>query len=303
MPLLSLTVNSFGEQREIEEKIDPVIGYNEAFVFGLVEGVTEFLPISSTGHLILTNEWMLNPSSLQEDEKNAVNAYLIVIQAGAIVAVALLYSRRIIAILLGFLGLDPVGRKLGINILLAFAPAVGLGPLLDESIESLLFGAVPVSLALIGGALLMHWVEKRKRVQDGLGGDVGKKLEDLNWKNALMIGVLQCVAMCPGTSRSMMTIVGGYFAGLSRRNAAEFSFLLGLVTLTAAAGYKALTMGGELLDNLNVGPMLFGCLIAGLSAALSVRWLVGYLSRSGLGLFVWYRVVLGVVILVYSLAL
>lgn len=303
VPLLILTVNSFGEQREIEEKIDPVIGYNEAFVFGLVEGVTEFLPISSTGHLILTNEWMVNPSSLQEDEKNAVNAYLIVIQAGAIVAVALLYSRRIIAILLGFLGLDPVGRKLGINILLAFAPAVGLGPLLDESIESLLFGAVPVSFALIGGALLMHWVEKRKRVQDGLGGDVGKKLEDLNWKNALMIGVLQCVAMCPGTSRSMMTIVGGYFAGLSRRNAAEFSFLLGLVTLTAAAGYKALTRGGELLDNLNVGPMLFGCLIAGLSAALSVRWLVGHLSRSGLGLFVWYRVVLGVVILVYSLAL
>lgn len=300
--VLILTAESFGKQAEIDKKTEPLVGYHEAFIFGLVEGVTEFLPISSTGHLILTNEWMLDPTNLQEKEKNAINAYLIVIQVGAIFAVALLYCRRIIAILMGFFGLDPSGKKLGINILLAFAPAVALGPLLDESIEALLFGAIPVSLALILGALLMHWAEKRKKSQDGLNGDAGKKLEDLSWKNALMIGLLQCVAMCPGTSRSMMTIVGGYFAGLSRRNAAEFSFLLGLVTLTAAAVYKALTQGRALIDNLALGPMFFGCLVAGLSAALSVRWLVGYLGRHGLGLFVWYRFILGILILVYCLA-
>ena len=121
---------------------------------------------------------MLDPSNLQEKEKNAINAYLIVIQVGAIFAVALLYCRRIIAILMGFLGLDPGGKKLGINILLAFAPAVALGPLLDESM-TLLFGAIPVSLALILGALLMHWAEKRKKISGRFKWGRGQKLEDL----------------------------------------------------------------------------------------------------------------------------
>jgi undecaprenyl-diphosphatase len=145
----------------------------------------------------------------------------------------------------------------------------------------------------------MLWAEKRKRRSDGYNGDAGKKLEDLNMKDSLLVGLLQCVAMCPGTSRSMMTIVGGYLVGLTRRHAAEFSFLLGLITLTAAAAYKALTSGEALALYLNFGPMLFGCLIAGISAAISVHWLVGYLSRHGLSLFVWYRIGLGFLILTY----
>ena len=298
--LLFFTLSkSFGQGVEEVDNEDPLIGYGEALIFGLVEGVTEFLPISSTGHLILTNEWMFASTELTSAAEDAINAYLIVIQAGAILAVALLYSRRITTILLGFMGMDPVGRRLGINVLAAFAPAVALGPLLDEWIESFLFGAIPVSTALILGGLFMHWAEKRKRFHDGVNGDTGKKIEDLKLKNALFIGFLQCVAMCPGTSRSMMTIVGGYFAGLTRGHAAEFSFLLGLVTLTAAAGYKALTKGQSLVAKLDYGPMFFGCLIAGISAALSVRWLVGYLSRHGLGLFVWYRISLGTIILMF----
>jgi undecaprenyl-diphosphatase len=276
-----------------------LIGYGDAFVFGLVEGVTEFLPISSTGHLILTKEWILGDSEIKRVEQDAINSYLIVIQVGAIFAVALLYSRRIVAVLMGFMGLDPVGKKLGINLLMAFIPAAALGPLLDEWIESFLFGTVPVSVALILGAFLMLWAEKRKGRSDGYNGDTGKKLEDLNIKDSLLVGLLQCVAMCPGTSRSMMTIVGGYLVGLTRRHAAEFSFLLGLITLTAAAAYKALTSGGALVRYLNFGPMLLGCLIAGISAAISVHWLVGYLSRHGLSLFVWYRIGLGFLILTY----
>jgi len=292
---------SFADPEVDPDENAPLIGYGDAFIFGLVEGITEFLPISSTGHLILTKEWILGASEIKRVEQDAINSYLIVIQVGAIFAVALLYSRRIVAVLMGFMGLDPVGKKLGINLLMAFIPAAALGPLLDEWIESFLFGTVPVSVALILGAFLMLWAEKRKRRSDGYDGDAGKKLEDLNLKDSLLVGLLQCVAMCPGTSRSMMTIVGGYLVGLTRRHAAEFSFLLGLITLTAAAVYKALTSGEALVRYLNFGPMLLGCLIAGISAAISVHWLVGYLSRHGLSLFVWYRIGLGFVIISYYL--
>ena len=298
--IISLSLGSAfltAEEEDIE-KTNSIIGYGDALVLGLVEGITEFLPISSTGHLILVKERMMDPSSMDASQEEAVDAYLIVIQAGAILAVALLYARRISTILLGFLGLDPKGKKLGINILAAFAPAAALGPFLDSWIESYLFGSIPVAISLILGAGLMHWAEKRKRKIDGADLGSGKNLNDLNIQNCFFVGLLQCVAMCPGTSRSMMTIVGGYLVGLSRRQAAEFSFLLGLITLTAAAGYKGLTKGEALLANLDYGPMFFGCFTAGVSAAISVRWLVGYLSRKGLSLFVWYRLVLGLMILV-----
>lgn len=287
------------ENHEVDGYSDSIIGYEEALVFGLVEGITEFLPVSSTGHLILTNEWIKKPGHIELSKQEAVNAYLIVIQAGAIFAVAIIYWRRIISVFLGFLGLDSTGRKLGINLITAFIPAALLGPLLDSWIESLLFGPIPVAVALIAGSLLMHWAEKRKMKIERIGGEAEKGLDDLNLMNSLKIGLLQCVAMCPGTSRSMMTIVGGYLVGLSRKQSAEFSFLLGLVTLTAAAVYKGVTSGKVIISSLAFGPMLFGCLIAGISAAVSVRWLVGYLSKNGLGFFVWYRLALGLIVLVY----
>ena len=291
-------LNLAAEVEPVPENENSTIGYGDAFTFGLVEGVTEFLPISSTGHLILVEEWVQGPDT-KGSYKKAINAYLIVIQFGAILAVCILYFRQITSIILGFLGRDSKGKKLGLNLLAAFLPAAALGPFLDKWIEAILFGAVPVGFALILGAGLMQWAERRKRMEEKVCTNEGLNLDSLTIRNAFIVGILQCVAMWPGTSRSMMTIVGGYLVGLSRRQAAEFSFLLGLVTLSAAAGYKTITQGNTLLENFKLGPMVFGCVIAGIFAALSVRWLVGYLSRHGLGIFVWYRLILGLLVLVY----
>lgn len=272
------------------------MGYGDALTYGLVEGVTEFLPISSTGHLVLAKE-VLAPDADKEAEE-ALNAYLIVIQAGAIFAVTLLYRKQVWSVLLGFVGLDPRGRRLGMNLLLAFVPAALLGPFLDDLIEGYLLFPRPIACALFAGAILMYWVERKRKKENSFGmSDSGKSLDDLTARSSLLIGFLQCLAMWPGTSRSMMTIVGGYLVGLTRAKAAEFSFLLGLITLTAAAAYKSLTKWEVMQANLEIGPVLFGCLVAGASAAASVVWLIGYLARRGLGIFVWYRIVLATIIL------
>ena len=272
------------------------MNYVDATIYGIIEGVTEFLPISSTGHLIIASEVLAEDSS-SEYRKEALNAYLIVIQGGAILAVGLIYRSQVISMILGIFGINPKGRRLFINIIAAFIPAAVIGLMLDDIIESYLFGLLPVAIALFGGGIFMAWAENRKKVQESLvSASTNKTLDDLNLGSSIFIGFLQCVAMWPGTSRSMMTIVGGYLVGLSRVHAAEFSFLLGLVTLTAAAGYKCLTKWEVMTQCLTFGPIIIGCLVAGVFAALSVFWLVGYLSRKGLGVFVVYRIILSLVV-------
>ena len=292
----SEVLGSDSNNTEISDpKLSDPMGYGDALIYGLVEGITEFLPISSTGHLIIVSEFL---SASNKASEEALNAYLIVIQAGAILAVALIYRRQVFSMLLGILGLDPRGKRLALLIIVAFLPAALLGPLLDHKIEEFLFGLLPIAIALFTGALLMFWAEKRKQKADSVVNvDDGKMLDELTFSNALFIGFLQCFAMWPGTSRSMMTIVGGYLVGLKRKQAAEFSFLLGLLTLSAAAGYKVLTKWDVMYTQLSFGPIIFGCLVAGVSAALSVFWLVGYLSRKGLGIFVWYRIILSMILL------
>lgn len=291
------------------------IGYADALVLGLVEGITEYLPVSSTGHLILTNRLLgLDTPTVLADASGApilrdgepltledvANAYAIIIQAGAIAAVVLLYWGRLIDMLRGVLGQSRTGLLLLRNLIAAFLPAAFLGLLLDDWIESVLFGPGPVVAALVGGGLLMLGVEARRKKR-GVADEetVGPDLHEITIRQALVVGLLQCVAMWPGTSRSMMTIVGGYVIGLSPRRAAEFSFLLGLVTLSAASGYKALTLGPAMLKTLDPGPSLFGIAVAFVSAALAVKWLVGYLSRHGLALFAWYRFALAAAVIAY----
>lgn len=286
-------ISSLTEESNEQVDSNHTMSYTDALIYGLVEGVTEFLPISSTGHLVVVSEFL----SSEEGNQEALNAYLIVIQAGAIMAVALLYRKDVWSMILGLLGMDPRGKRLAMHVIIAFIPAAILGPLLDDKIEKFLFGLLPIAVALFIGAIFMHWAEKRKKTKDaGIIVEHGRTLDDLTLPQSLFIGFMQCVAMCPGTSRSMMTIVGGYLVGLQRKKAAEFSFLLGLLTLSAAAGYKILTKWEVMEEYLSIGPIFFGCLVAGISAALSVFWLVGYLSRRGLGIFVWYRIVLSLVL-------
>ena len=290
----SFSGSCFGDHSD--QNNTSIIDYSDAFIYGVVEGVTEFLPISSTGHLVLV-EHLLSENRADRPQKagEAIFAYLIVIQGGAILAVAWLYRVQISLIFLGLIGKSEKGRKLGVLIFLSFLPAAALGPFLDDLIESFLLGLLPIALALIVGAFVMFKVENSLH----RNSSAAIPLDQMTKKSAIVIGFLQCVAMWPGTSRSMMTIIGGYWVGLTRVHAAEYSFLLGLVTLTAAAGYKILFSGGEIITYLSPGPLLVGCLIAGVSAGLSVKWLISYLSQKGLAIFAWYRLVLGSIILAW----
>ena len=232
----------------------------------------------------------------------AAYAYVIVIQAGAIAAVVILYWRSILDILLGCLGRSVTGRRLARNLITAFLPAAVIGLLLDDWIESKLGDNITaVAGALIVGAVVMLLVERWRKGRQGgaIAPEQGPALHELTVRQSLTIGFIQCFAMWPGTSRSMATIVGGYLMGLSPKRAAEFSFLLGLITLSAASGYKFLGDGRDMLAALNFGPVLLGCVVAFVSAALAVHWLVGYLSRHGLALFAWYRIALAIAVLIF----
>ena len=294
--------------------------YTDAALLGLVEGFTEYLPVSSTGHLILTNSFLgLDGNTPVRDHKGelilikesahlparpytvreAAFAYAIVIQAGAIAAVITLYWKTILQITLGCFGKNPIGRKLAINLICAFLPAAVIGLLLEDLIEVKLGDNInAVAGALIIGALVMFLVERwRKKGREVIVKSVKRpNLHSLTLRQALMIGLFQCIAMWPGASRSMVTIVGGYIAGLSPKHAAEFSFLLGLITLSAASGYKILKDGDQMINTLEIRPMLVGFLFAFVSAACAVKWFVNYLNKNGLVPFAWYRIGLAIAV-------
>ena len=279
-----------------------------AIILGLVEGITEYLPVSSTGHLIITSALL----GLDGPEtKRAVDDFNIVIQGGAILAVLGLYWSRVARMLRGVIGRDAGGRRLLVNLVVAFVPAAVLGLLLDDLIEAHLFSPGPVLAALLLGGIWMIWIDRWRLRRQAEGDSAalipgeqrGMTIDELTWKHALGIGLFQCVAMWPGTSRSMMTIAGGMMLGLKPKEAAEFSFLLGLPTLGAACLYKLAknimhsreTGAPNLFEQLGVVPVLVGVGVATISAALAVRWLVGFLNRHGLAVFGWYRIALTLV--------
>lgn len=291
----------------------------DAIALGLVEGVTEFLPISSTGHLIIANEllglesdaplkdaqgnllWHKrpsagNPAGVPLTLKLAADTYAVVIQVGAIAAVVLLYGPRFMGMLLGLFGRSSAGLRLLRNVLLAFLPAAFFGFLLHDLIDRHLFSVEAVIAALIGGAGLMLWAENWRRRNSGIGFSKGDPA-DLTPRKSLFIGFAQCLALWPGTSRSMVTIVGGYLAGLSPVKAAEFSFLVGLPTLAGAAVYKGARSGPAMIAVFGWENVLIGAAVAAISAAIAVKFLVHFLARNGLAVFAYYRLALAVVLI------
>ena len=264
-----------------------MIRFSDASVLGVVEGLTEFLPVSSTGHLILAAHWL----GLYGDE---VKTFEVVIQLGAMVAVLALYRDRVRSLWAGVLGRDPAGRRLLGTLLVSFLPAAVLGVLLHTPIKALLFGVWPVAAALaIGGVLMIGadwWLARHRRL-------TVKTLELLSLREALLIGLAQTAALWPGTSRSMVTILAGLCLGLPPAAAAEYSFLLALPTLGAAAIFDAARGGAALLGAAGAGSVLIGFVVAGVTAAVAIRGFVRYLSRGGLAPFGWYRLALALVVL------
>jgi len=227
--------------------------------------------------------------------KNASDSYAIIIQGGTIFAIIFLYWKRIRSIFAGLLGRNPKGKKLARNILLAFFPAACMGFFFGSWIEKYLFSPRMVMIALVVGAILMFGIEKLKKfLKIEIPENQEMDLEDLTIRQSLTIGGLQCLAMWPGTSRSMITIVGGYLSGLSISKAAEFSFLLGIVTLSAASSYKLLTEGSNIAQILTLGPAIFGCSVAFITGAFAIKFLINYLNSHSLSIFAWYRILLAI---------
>ncbi|GAB4211931.1 MAG: undecaprenyl-diphosphate phosphatase [Sandaracinaceae bacterium] len=251
----------------------------QAIVLGLVEGLTEYLPVSSTGHLLVAQRLM----GLPQDE--ASNAFAIAIQLGAIVAVLGLYRARVAAMLEGLAGKSPEGRKLLGLVMVGFVPAAVLGLLFDDLIESYLFGVWPIVAAWTAGGLVMVWVSVRRPTREG------KDLDALDARTAFLVGLAQCLAMWPGVSRSFATILGGLLVGLSMSAAVELSFLLGLVTLGAATAYAIVGHGGEMLAAYGPTPLAAGFVAALISAVLSVRFMVAWLKERSLAIFAAWRLV------------
>ena len=250
----------------------------QALILGLVEGLTEYLPVSSTGHLLVVQRLLGIESS------EASNAYAIVIQAGAIAAVLGLYRQRVVSMARGLVGRDEVGARILRALVIGFVPAAIAGLTVEDLVEEHLFGPWPIVAAWFVGGVLLLVIAPRIRQREGAS------LASITWRVALIVGLAQCAALWPGTSRSLATILGGLAAGLSLVAAVEFSFLLGLVTLTAATAYKSLSSGEAMLEAYGLTEIFAGFAVAWLSAVIAVRWMVAHLQSRGLAIFGWWRI-------------
>lgn len=258
-------------------------------IMGVVEGLTEFLPISSTGHLILTGS-LLNLTG----EKFKV--FEIAIQAGAIFAVCWEYRSRIASVCQGLIS-DEKARRFALNVFVAFLPAATLGLLFSKQIKFYLFKPVPVALAFIIGGVLILWTEKRQENRRQAHVRCIEAMDDMRLTDAIKIGLAQALALIPGTSRSGASIIGGMWFGLSRQVATEFSFFLAIPTLLGATVYSLYKARHE-LSVADLPMFSIGTVAAFISAFFCVRWLLRYISTHNFTIFAWYRIAFGAMILI-----
>ena len=255
----------------------------KAAIMGVVEGLTEFLPVSSTGHLILAG------SLLGFDDEKA-KVFDIAIQTGAILAVIIVYWQKIRDTLVA-LPTQQQAQRFALNVLIAFLPAVVLGLLFGKAIKAHLFTPAVVASTFILGGFIILWAERRQQAKVRV-----QEVDQMTWKDALKVGLVQCLAMIPGTSRSGATIIGGMLLGLSRKAATEFSFYLAIPTLIGAGAYS-LFKERALLSMADLPLFGVGLVFSFVSAWLCVRWLLRYISSHSFTPFAWYRIAFGIVVL------
>jgi undecaprenyl-diphosphatase len=258
----------------------------KAAIMGIVEGLTEFLPISSTGHLILAGHLLG-----LHGERDKV--FEIAIQTGAILAVILVYWQKIRSTLVS-LPSEREAQRFANNVLVAFVPAVVLGLLLGKMIKEHLFTPGVVATTFIVGGFIILWAEGRRHPKVRI-----QEVEEMHWSDALKLGLVQCLALVPGTSRSGATIIGGMLLGLSRKAATDFSFYLAIPTLIGAGAYSLYKERGGLVAG-DLPMFLVGLLFSFVSAWLCVRWLLRYISTHSFAPFAWYRIAFGVIVLATS---
>ena len=270
----------------------------KAVILGLVEGFTEFLPISSTGHLILVGD-------LLDFNDDKGKAFEVIIQFGAILAVCWEYRQKLISVVTGIAS-RKVSQRFAMNVIIATIPAIVLALLFGKYIKSTLFSPIPVATAFIVGGFIIFWAEARQKKLESDAGDGVlifrniDSVDDLNWRDALKIGLAQCAALIPGTSRSGATIIGGMLFGLPRKVATEFSFFLAIPVIAGATLYELIKLRHVLGDASwsTFGPTLgVGFVVSFVSAFVCIRWLIRYVATHDFRIFAWYRIIFGVLVL------
>lgn len=258
----------------------------QAVLLGMVEGLTEFLPVSSTGHLLFFQRL------LGIEQTSASFAWAISIQLGAILAVLVVYDSRIKQMANGLIGRDLDGRRLLNNVVAAFIPAALIGILGEKLISERLTSLYVVIAAWAAWGIVIIAVFYHRRFMDPTRG---MPLEHLSWRRAIIIGLFQCLALVPGTSRSLVCILGGIAVGLSLPSAVELSFLLGVVTLGAATAYELVFKAGEMTGAFGIESIIIGLLTSFAFGIIAVKWMVSYLTRHGMTFFGWYRIAIAAI--------